>query len=357
MTGRDTNTTTAPGSTGGGDQDAPRGIPEAAPFGSPSASSAIGAPAPDTRVLTRVGADRPESPTAPQAAELPPATEPLALPAGPGAAGTTTGKAKDNSGWTHPKMTSILAGAGAAATSTVVGGHLGAAGTVIGAALASIITTLALNIYENTLRNGTRRLYSAWLARRGDPKAAAAAAVAAGSAVPVATGAAEGTAKGGLPVRISRRMVVVTGLTAVLATALGLGVMVGLEHSSATPITPGTSQLAGTGHSTRTPGDTPTTTATRPSSTPTTSLGGSTTTSTKATPSTTPRPSTATSTSSATGSSSTGTTSGGGGTGSGTTGSGTTGSGSGTTSGSGTSGTTSGSGTTGTLGGTTSSTG
>lgn len=317
-------------------------------------------PADQTRLRTAVGAPGPV-----------PAADSPALPAGPSGTGEAAVKKdvakkdKDGSGWSKPKLTSVLAGAGAAATSTLIGGHLGAAGTVIGAALASIITTLALNIYENTLRNGVHRIRGAWK-RDGDRAVPGPGATGPhGTAVTRVTfgeeeafGADDATedaavltrAGGRLPVRISRRMVVVSGLTALLATLLGLGVMVGLEHGSATPITPGTSQLAGTGSSAKSTGsDSSTTTQNRQSDTTTgTDSGtGTATTTAKATPSTvaTPaHPSASSAASTGTSGGTSGTTSGG--TTSGTSGSDTT-SGSGTSGSSGTTGGTTGSGTTG----------
>lgn len=45
----------------------------------------------------------------------------------------------------------VLAGAGAAATSAVLGSYFGAAGTVIGAALGSVASTLAATLYQRSL--------------------------------------------------------------------------------------------------------------------------------------------------------------------------------------------------------------
>lgn len=322
MTGRGSdisNDSTTTATTGGVGQGADGGIPAPAPFGAAPASPVLGAA---TRPVDTAG-------QAPETAVRP------AIRVTPD---------KGGSGWNHPKVTSIVAGAGAAATSTLIGGHLGAVGTVIGAALASIITTLALNIYENTLRSGTHRLRRVWRRHHDDlPESAE-------DTADAATTDSTRPAPGGgrLPIRISRRMVLVTGLTALAATALGLGLMVGLEHGSATPITPGTSQLAGTGKAARTSTDTSTTGQDRQGdSTGTTGTGSGTdgAASTKATPSTaaTPaQPSASSSARSGAGSSSstgTGGTSGSGSTGSGTSGSGTSGtdgtSGTGTGSGSG----------------------
>ena len=50
--------------------------------------------------------------------------------------------------------TQLIAGAGAAATSSVIGGQLGVAGTVVGAGIASIITGLAVTLYGRSLDKG-----------------------------------------------------------------------------------------------------------------------------------------------------------------------------------------------------------
>ncbi|MEA5155089.1 hypothetical protein [Raineyella sp.] len=404
--GKDTTNNRPTGRAGlraGAGQGADGGIPAPAPFGavhtpashipdtqpSPAYDPVGDAPAGDrtmvrdageTRLRPAVGA--PEVDPAPRPPELPTPKPRAALPAGSTRQGhpvTGAKKDKDGSGWTHPKVTSIVAGAGAAATSTLIGGHLGVAGTVIGAAVASIITTLAVNIYENTLRNGVHRVRSAWKghgdnpARSGPDGTAAApdgtavspdgttvipdrtAVIGATAGEAAAFGAGDTSAPddstddattltpGGrrLPIRLSRRTIVVTGLTALVATVLGLGVMVGLEHGSATPITPGTSRLAGTGSTSKSTGsDSSTTTQDHQSGTTTgTETGpGTATTTARATPSTVatpPRPS-------ASSGASTGTSGGTSGDTSGTTGSGTTGDGSGRTSGNGTSGTTNG---------------
>lgn len=54
--------------------------------------------------------------------------------------------------------TQLLAGAGAAATSSVVGGQLGVAGTVVGAGVASIITALAVTFYSRSLDKGKEKI-------------------------------------------------------------------------------------------------------------------------------------------------------------------------------------------------------
>lgn len=54
--------------------------------------------------------------------------------------------------------TQLLAGAGAAATSSVIGGQLGVAGTVVGAGVASIVTALAVTLYSRSLDKGKEKI-------------------------------------------------------------------------------------------------------------------------------------------------------------------------------------------------------
>src|SRR3954471_10809191 len=54
----------------------------------------------------------------------------------------------------------VLAGAGAAATSAVLGSFFGAGGTVLGAALGSVVSTLATAIYQHSL-DRTRETFRA----------------------------------------------------------------------------------------------------------------------------------------------------------------------------------------------------
>lgn len=54
--------------------------------------------------------------------------------------------------------TQLVAGAAAAATSSVIGGQLGVAGTVVGAGVASIITGLAVTLYTSSLDKGREKI-------------------------------------------------------------------------------------------------------------------------------------------------------------------------------------------------------
>lgn len=143
--------------------------------------------------------------------------------------------------WTLPQVATVLAGAGAAATSTLIGGRLGVAGTVIGAAVASIVANLALNLYDNALKRASHQLRTVVgrkLGRDGssDPSTA--------TAVQESTGSSPAEPWRRRP--MTRKVLRWTLVTALASTLLGLGLMVGIERGTATQITPGTSQLAGT---------------------------------------------------------------------------------------------------------------
>lgn len=64
---------------------------------------------------------------------------------------------KEKSG-SRVSATQLVAGAAAAATSSVIGGQLGVAGTVVGAGVASIITGLAVTLYTSSLDKGKEKI-------------------------------------------------------------------------------------------------------------------------------------------------------------------------------------------------------
>ncbi|MDT7672106.1 MAG: hypothetical protein QOD82_8 [Pseudonocardiales bacterium] len=82
-------------------------------------------------------------------------TVPPAQPAGPNAPSLTINK--------------VLAGAGAAATSAVLGSLFGAAGTVTGAALGSMVVTLSTAVYNHSL-DRTRDTVTARIKHSGGPR-------------------------------------------------------------------------------------------------------------------------------------------------------------------------------------------
>ena len=67
-------------------------------------------------------------------------------------------KAEEKSSEGRISATQLLAGAGAAATSSVIGGQLGVAGTVVGAGIASIVTGLAVTLYGRSLDKGKEKI-------------------------------------------------------------------------------------------------------------------------------------------------------------------------------------------------------
>ena len=108
----------------------------------------------------------PQPPLSRPLAPMPPQRRPSAphpyppRPAGPpprtGAGARTaaaTGSAPVADSPARPDLTvnKVIAGAGAAATSAVVGSFFGAAGTVLGAALGSVVSMIATTIYQHSL--------------------------------------------------------------------------------------------------------------------------------------------------------------------------------------------------------------
>ncbi|KAB1946770.1 hypothetical protein [Brevibacterium linens] len=67
-------------------------------------------------------------------------------------------KAEEKSSEGRISATQLLAGAGAAATSSIIGGQLGVAGTVVGAGVASIVTALAVTLYGRSLDKGKEKI-------------------------------------------------------------------------------------------------------------------------------------------------------------------------------------------------------
>ena len=100
---------------------------------------------------------RRETPAAPNTAAPNDVTAP-AIVAAP--AGESAGEAGERGEEVRrpDSATQLIAGAGAAATSSVIGGQLGVAGTVVGAGVASIITALAVTLYGRSLDKGKEKI-------------------------------------------------------------------------------------------------------------------------------------------------------------------------------------------------------
>ena len=104
-------------------------------------------------------------------------------PADPGSAGS--GESGGEPRKVDLTVNKVIAGAGAAATSAVLGSFFGAMGTVTGAAVGSIASTVVTSFYEHSL-NRTQDTVAARLRRRrsATETAAAAGATAAAADVP-----------------------------------------------------------------------------------------------------------------------------------------------------------------------------
>ena len=171
--------------------------------------------------------------------------------------------------------TQLLAGAGAAATSSVIGGQLGVAGTVVGAGVASIITGLAVTIYGRSLDKGKEKIkeVGSKLApavkaqmTKGGPAAragtaqgvrsesvfasapatddtAAAEAATAPAAADGSTGTAAETSQTWWQ-KLRRKRVLYPVTIGVAAFGIGLGAVVMAESVTGADISPGTSQIS-----------------------------------------------------------------------------------------------------------------
>jgi hypothetical protein len=135
-------------------------------------------------------------------------------------------------------LNKVLAGAGAAATSAVLGSFFGAEGTVVGAAFGSVASTIATTLYQRSLDRTRDTLVAVVRVRRnaGDPAARA------GQADPEMTVRippvdADGSVAPVLdeqPPR--RRWLLWAGLT-VVAFALAMAVITGIELAKGSTIT------------------------------------------------------------------------------------------------------------------------
>ncbi|KHS53297.1 hypothetical protein [Brevibacterium linens] len=117
---------------------------------------------PTEHVVTKVMPPNPirhDSGTAQQQTQTPSAPTAASATAVAEAAETVEDKkAEEKSSEGRISATQLLAGAGAAATSSVIGGQLGVAGTVVGAGVASIVTALAVTLYGRSLDKGKEKI-------------------------------------------------------------------------------------------------------------------------------------------------------------------------------------------------------
>jgi hypothetical protein len=139
----------------------------------------------------------------------------------------------------------VIAGAGAAATSAVLGSYFGATGTVAGAALGSVASTVATTLYQRSLDHTRDRILTRVRLSAGPRTDLSDAPTVQLTAPLPAAGAEPATTQLQVePVlRSRRRMWVLAGATA-LVFVIGLLVVTGLEWakgSSLTTGTPGTS--------------------------------------------------------------------------------------------------------------------
>jgi hypothetical protein len=150
----------------------------------------------------------------------------------------------------------IIASSGAAATTAVVGSYFGVAGTVAGAALAAIVTSVVTTTFQRGLDTTTRTVRSRVVRLRRDDTGAEVTAVmpapagGRGGDDPDATRAvadADGTIRlgdqdvGGRASRFTPKRIAVMAGVAVVAFAIGLFVVTGIEWVKGSPISGGES--------------------------------------------------------------------------------------------------------------------
>ena len=246
---------------------APRQTP---PSGSPTTGRPPSNPAPrPTRMMP--GPGTPETANARPSSDFSP--PPPAGPSGPGRSGGS-GSGADASGpatTTQQKhadlqFNKIVAGAGAAVVTAVLGSFLGAVGTILGAALGSIITTLATTFFQKSIdvtRAQVTDKGQKLKQRRTTPGARGAAAWQAAAADggtgvagpgsqetvridPTAAGATAAPASSGSRWhwrlrKMTRKQVVFGAIGAVLAFALAMFLVTGIEWVKGSTITGGNS--------------------------------------------------------------------------------------------------------------------
>jgi hypothetical protein len=162
------------------------------------------------------------------------------------AAGEQTAvQTQPNAGAVGLTINKVIAGAGAAATSAVLGSFFGAEGTVAGAALGSVASTVATAVYQQSLdRTRDRLVARVRVPRRGSENASAAdtavpgpvlaAELAAEVTMPMPRISPEGATtqlrvEPAVPARTSRRRFVLWSAATVLIFALSMLAVTGVE--------------------------------------------------------------------------------------------------------------------------------
>jgi uncharacterized membrane protein YgcG len=151
----------------------------------------------------------------------------------------------------------VIAGAGAAATSAVLGSFFGAEGTVAGAALGSVASTVAATLYQQSLdRTRDRLVARVRMPRRGSQNVPGAGTGIAGPALaeepaaevtmPMPRISPEGATtqlrvEPAVPARISRRRFVLWSAATVLIFALSMLAVTGIEWAKGSTLTAGES--------------------------------------------------------------------------------------------------------------------
>lgn len=170
----------------------------------------------------------------------------------PPAADAPRSEEKNGSAMRSLSPTSLIAGGAAAATASVVGGHLGVGGTVAGAALTSVVSAGAVALYTDSVRRSAATLKAVQriTGRRGSGRSrtrrGGAAEAGALTADPTAFGAdssAIGEETDGETTGARRRPWLRVVLTALAMGLIGLAVVFGVQRATGMELSPGTGQI------------------------------------------------------------------------------------------------------------------
>jgi hypothetical protein len=141
----------------------------------------------------------------------------------------------------------VIAGAGAASTTAVVGSSFGAAGTVAGAAIASVVTAVATTTFQRSLETTSRTVKSKVKLRKVDPAAAPTMVMrlpvqrgGADNPIPLAT-TTVAPAEPARRLRFTPRRIAVMAALALAVFGIGLFVVTGIEWIKGSPLSGGDS--------------------------------------------------------------------------------------------------------------------
>lgn len=135
----------------------------------------------------------------------------------------------------------LIAGGAAAATASVIGGHLGVAGTMIGTFLTSVVSAAALALYSDSIARSHRALRSVGRAVQTLPLPAR---LDGGStAVPAAEGRADANGTDDAGAASRRPLLLRVALLTIAMAAVGLLAVFGIQWAGGTELSDGTGTI------------------------------------------------------------------------------------------------------------------